>query len=291
MRIPRLTLFVATLALAASGAPAGVALGSPAGASPIEKAATKSSKASSVKFDFTVSISGGGSSIPGGKLTLGGSGAVDTKHKAADFKLDLSSLAPLLQGATQGVAIPKTVELVVVNNVAYVNFPALAKQAGAPGKQWVKFDLKSLPKSATGGVSPSAVGNVSPQQALTALRSALSVHKVGSDSHGTHYHATLKLTALLSLLPKSQQASSAASLKKAGITTLPLDVWVKNGYVSRFATALHVKAQAGSPAAAVALTINLHDYGHKVQVSAPPASKTADGTKLLTSLLGSLPGG
>ena len=62
--------------------------------------------------------------------------------------------------------VPKSIELVVVGNTVYLNFPALAKQAGAPGKQWVKFDLTKLPKSKTGGVDPKAVGSVSPQQAL-----------------------------------------------------------------------------------------------------------------------------
>lgn len=292
MRISRLTLLLAFLAVAVAGATASIALGSRAGTSPIEQAATLSGKASSVSFDFAVSISGGGSSIPGGKISLGGTGVADTTHKSADIKLDLGSLAPLLAGATKGAAIPKTIELVVVGNAIYLNFPALAKQAGAPGKQWLKFDLSKLPKSATAGVDPKAVGSVSPQKALGALRGALSVHKVGSDSHGTHYHATLNLSALVGLLPKAQQASSGAALGKAGIKTLPLDVWVgKAGYVTRFVTSLAVKAQKGSPAVAVTFTINLHDYNHRVHVSAPPASKTADGTKLLSSLTAGLPGG
>jgi hypothetical protein len=292
MRITRLTLLLTFLAVVATGATASIALGSRAGASPIEQAATLSGKASSVQFDFALSISGGGSSIPGGKISLGGTGAADTAHKSADIKLDLSSLAPLLAGATKGAAIPKTIELVVIGNVFYINFPALAKQAGAPGKQWLKFDLSKLPKSATGGVDPKAVGSISPEKALGALRGALSVRKVGSDSHGTHYHATLNLSALVGLLPKAQQASSSAGLSKVGIKTLPLDVWVgKAGYVTRFVTSLAVKAQKTSPAVAITFTLNLHDYNHKVHVSAPPASQTADGNKLLSGLLAGLPGG
>ncbi len=292
MRIPRLTLTLALIAMVAAGATTGVALASRGGGSPIEQAATKSGKASTFKFDFALAISGGGSSVPGGKISLGGTGAANTAHKSADIKLDLSSIAPLLGAATQGAAVPKSIELVVLNNVVYLNFPALAKQAGAPGKQWVKFDVTKLPKSKTGGVDPKAVGNVSPQQALGALRSALKVHKVGSDSHGTHYHAALNLSSLVAVLPKAQQASSSASLAKAGIKSVPLDVWVgPAGYVTRFVTTLSVKAQKGSPAVGVTFTLNLHDYNHKVHISAPPAGQTADGNKLLTSLLGSLPGG
>src|SRR5579859_1049740 len=88
MRIPRLKLSLAA-ALAVTALTAAVAIAAPSGSSPIEQAASKSSTAASVKFDFVLSFSGGGSSIPGGKISLGGSGAVDSKHKAADFKLDL----------------------------------------------------------------------------------------------------------------------------------------------------------------------------------------------------------
>jgi hypothetical protein len=280
-------VLIASTAVLAVGATAGAALGSPAGASPIEKAATKSSKASTVKFDFTVAISGGGASIPGGKISLGGSGAVNTKHQTADFKLNLGSLSSLLAGATNGVAVPKSIEVVSTSKAVYINFPALATQLGAHGKTWVKFDLSKLPKSVTGGVDPTTAGNISPQQAISMLRSALSVHKVGSDRYGTHYHATVHLSSFIALLPKAQQASTRASLAQAGINSVPFDAWVgKAGYLSRVVASLSVKAQKGQPAVKVAFTINLHDYGHAVHISTPPASKTADGSALLSGLAG-----
>lgn len=286
MRFRRLILLLAALGLVSAGATA-TALASRAGSSPIEAAATKSANASSVKFDFTIAISGGGASIPGGKLSLAGSGAVDSKHKTADVKVDLSSLAPLLAGVTKGAAVPKSVEVIVANNVVYLNFPALAKQLGAPGKSWVKIDLTKLPKSTTGGVNPKAVGGLSPQQAIGALRSALSIHKVGSDHHGTHYHGSLNLSSFVALVPKAQQASVRASLAKSGLHALPFDAWVgKGGYLTRVTTTLSVKASASQPAVKLALAFNLHDYGHHVHVSAPPASQTVDGSKLLSSLSG-----
>jgi len=287
MRIPRLKLALAA-ALAVAGLTAAVAIAAPSGSSPIQQAASKSSTASSVKFDFVLTVSGGGSSIPGGKISLGGSGAVDSKHKAADFKLDLSSLAPLLSGATNGTQVPKSIEVIAVGTTAYVNFPALAKQLGAPGKSWVKFDAAKVPKSLTGGVNPkAAAGSLTPQQAIAALRSALSVHKVGSDSHGTHYHGSLDLSALVSLVPKAQQASMKASLAKAGISKLPFDTWIgKAGYLTRFVVSLSVKATKGQPAVKLSFAINLHDYNHHVNISAPPASQTVDGSKLLSSLAG-----
>ena len=254
MRVHRLTLFLAALIAISAGATAGIALGSRSGSSPIQQAAARSAAAPSVKFDFT---------------------------------LDLGSLAPLLAGATKGAAVPKSIELLVVNNVVYIHFPALAKQLGAKGKEWVKIDLSTLPKSTTGGINPRAVGSVTPQKAIAALQSALSVSKVGSDQYGTHYHATVNLSAISTLVPKAQQASTRASLAKAGLKTIPIDVWIgKAGYLRRFVASLAVKAQKTTPAVKVSVTVNLHDYGAAVHVSAPPASKTADGSKLLSSLSG-----
>lgn len=133
---------------------------------------------------------------------------------------------------------------------------------------------------------------MTPQKALAALQSALSVSKVGSDQHGTHYHATVHLSAIVALLPRSQGASTQTSLAKAGLKSIPIDVWVgKQGYLSKFATTLAVKAQPSTPAVKLSLTVNLHDYGAAVHVSAPPASKTVDGTKLLSSLIPGVTGG
>src|SRR5712691_3014937 len=132
MRVHRLTLLLATLTAVAAGSTAGVALGSRSGTSPspIQVAAGKSATATSFKFDFSLAISGGGSSIPGGKIALGGTGAIDVKNKAADVKLDLGSLKALLGAATKGAQVPNSIEVVFVNNVVYVDFPALAKQLG-----------------------------------------------------------------------------------------------------------------------------------------------------------------
>ena len=288
MRIPRLKLSL-IVALVVAGLTSAVAIGAAAGTSPIEAAAKKSSTAASVKFDFALSVSGG--SLTSGKITLGGTGAVDSHHKTADFKLDTSSLAPLLSTVTNGVQVPKTIELISTGTAVYLNFPALAKQLKAPGKSWVKFDVSKLPKSATGGLNPTAAAGVTPAQALAVLRGALSAHKVGSDAHGTHYHGAFNLSALVNLMPKSQRASAKASLTKSGLTKLPFDAWVgKHGFLSRVAFSISAKGQAGQPATKVALAINLHDYNSRVHITAPPANQTVDGSSLFNSL-GSFGGG
>jgi hypothetical protein len=267
----------------------GVALGSGGGSSPIGQAAGKSANATSVKFDFTLAISTAGAKTQAGKLSLSGTGAADSKTKAVAVSLDLGSLAPLLAASAKGAAIPKSVDLVVVNNAVYVHLAALAKQLGAPGKQWVKLDLSKLPKSTTAGMNTKAVSSVSPQQAVAALQSALTVHKVGTDQYGTHYHGTLNLAGLLTILPASQRASAGAGFAKAGIKTVPFDAWVGgHGYLRRLTFSLTAKTTTAA-SATIAFTLNLHDYGVPVTISAPPANQTVDGSKLLATLAATLP--
>jgi hypothetical protein len=65
-----------------------------------------------------------------------------------------------------------------------------------------------------------------------------------------------------------------------------------SGYVRRVAIALSkLKVQTGSAPASVKLSVDLFDFGHSVHVSAPPAGKTADGSKLLAQLFAGLGGG
>jgi hypothetical protein len=287
----RVVVLVFMVGIAVAAVSAGVAVGSGGGSSPIDQAAGKSANATSVKFDFTLAVSSRGGSVHGGKVTLSGTGAVDAKTKAAEFSLDLGSLAPLVAASAKGAAIPKSIDLVVVKNAVYLHLAALAKQLGAPGKQWVKLDLSKLPKSATAGVNPTAVGSVSPQQAVAALQSALSVHKVGDDHYGAHYHGTVDLSALLSTVPASQRASASASLAKAGIKTVPFDAWVGHqGFLRRLTFSLTAKTTK-TASATIGFTLNLHDYGAPVSITAPPASQTVDGSKLLASLTAALPKG
>ena len=287
----RLVVLVVIVGVAVATVAAGVAVGSGGGSSPIGQAAGKSAKATSVKFDFTLAVSSRSGKVQGGKVSLSGAGAIDAQTKAAEFSLDLGSLAPLVAASAKGAAIPRSIDLVVVNNAVYLHLAALAKQLGSPGKQWVKLDLSKLPKSATAGVNPTAVGSVSPQQAVAALQSALSVHKVGDDHYGTHYHGTVNLAAVLSILPASQHASASASLAKAGIKTVPFDAWVgQQGYLRRLTFSVAAKTTK-TASAAIAFTLNLHDYGAPVSIKAPPASQTVDGSKLLASLTAALPKG
>jgi hypothetical protein len=299
MRIASLKLGLTILgsaAVLAAGATAGVALGSPsraAGGSPILPALAKTSKAASGHFAFTIAITGVGTSKAG--FVVGGTGGFDTKHKVSTFTLNLGALSSVLGGATGGVSVPKTIDIVSINNVVYVHIPALASKV-APGKEWLRFDAASIPASVTKTVNPSQLSKLNPQQVLAQLTSSLSVHKVGSatvrGTPTTQYRVNVNVTKVIGILPKAQQAAELKALKTAGIKSVPIDIYVSaKGYVRRVSISLtNLKVQKGSAAAAVKVSVDLYDFNHAVHVTAPPASKTADGSKLLNQLFAGLGG-
>ena len=289
----RIKLGFITLGLAATlaiGSVAGVALGSPtrsAGLGPIQAAANKTAKAGSSQFAFSLTIKGKG--LPASGATITGTGAVNTKHQVGKFKINLGALAAL--AGTTGATIPSTIEGVLVNGVIYVRIPSLAAQLGK-GKEWVKIDPKTLPKSATGGVDPGSVKVDA--AALAKLTSSVSVHRVGTatvrGSKTTKYRATIDVNKVIATLPKSQQASARKSLAQIGLTKLPVDVYVDNhGYLRRVSLSTGFAAGNQGRVAVVVVT-DVYGFGTKVSAAAPPAAKTADAGPLISQLLGSVTG-
>lgn len=299
MRIPRFrtSLLAAT---AVAGVTAAVALGAPArthdNASDVQHAFAKTAKISSAHFSFTLTVSGGAAAQTGA-ISVSGAGGFDTKHQASAFTLDLGPLAAALGSLGGGKAqIPQKVDVVTLKSAFYVHIPALAAQAGGAGKEWLKIDLTKLPKSSTGGISPSQATKTSPTKALGALKGSITVHKVGTTkvrgASATQYRVSVNATkAVKALVPKSQQAAQLKSLKTAGLTTVPLNVYVdSHGYVRRLQLPLRNVKSKGSPPTSINVTVDIYDVGASVKVSAPPASKTADGTSLISGLLGGLGG-
>jgi hypothetical protein len=300
MRIPRLKLKILVLALVAvAGATATVSLAAPNRAADnradVQKALTKTANVKSGQFAFTFKLTGAANGA-GNDVSVTGAGAFDTKHKVAAFTVNLGVLAQLLGGATGGVQIPQKLDVVAVNNTVYVRLPSAAAQI-KPGAQWLKFDSASVQGSLPKGVKPPATTTTDPKQALKVLNSSIAVHKVGSTtvrgSSTTHYVATVNVTKVVNgLVPAKDRASTLKSLNSAGIKTLNFDVYVdKSGLVRRVSGGLKgLKVDKGTPALSILLSVDLYGFGHPVKASAPPASKTADGSKLLAQLGGTLGG-
>jgi len=297
MRIAQLKLKILVLALVAVvGATATVALAAPKRAADnrgdVQKALTKTSKVASGQFAFTVKISGGSL---GSGFNISGTGAFNTKHQVALVNVNLGALSQALGGVTGGAQIPSTLNVVALKNTLYVRIPSVASQI-KPGAQWLKFDSQSVQKSLPGVTAPTTAAT-DPKQALKVLNGSIAVHKVGSTtvrgSSTSHYVVSVDVTKVVhGLVPAKDRASTLKSLKAAGVKTVSLDVYVDgSGMVRRVSGGLKgVKVAKGSPGVSVVVSVDLYGFGHPVKATAPPASKTADGAKLLAQLAAGLGG-
>lgn len=259
-------LVLPVLAFVAAGCGSGGALA----LDPVASAATKTQQAGTYAFDFTASMH-----VLGKPLAFSGSGQVDAANGALDMTMDLGSLLPA--SLTQGAAA--TAEVRLVDKVAYVNLPFLASRLPS-GKSWLKLDLGAL--AGTAGLG--SVDQADPQQYLQQLLASKNTQKVGTDTIGgeqmTHYRTTIDPSARLGDLPANVRAQARKALQQLGTKGIPADVWVdSNGLLRRESVSLAFgKALQG---ATMSMTMNLHDFGTAVTVSAPPADEVFDATSLL----------
>jgi hypothetical protein len=159
--------------------------------------------------------------------------------------------------------------------VFYLHVPQLVDEL-PQGKTWVRVTVTDLLNLA--GVSPGTVAHLStvlnPASLLRLLGSITTTPKpLGPVLIGGHltqrYHLTIHLAALAA--HSSLPAEAKAGL--SDVNPISLDAWIdqSDGYLRQLQIAYTAKGPA--PPHAV-VTIQLHDYGSPVHVTAPPADTT-----------------
>lgn len=245
-------------------APAGILLlggltlaacGSTASLDPVAKAADTTLKQQSEHIAMTGSVTVGGST-----LSMSGAGDFKTSPSLGSMKLTM-----------RGVGLNTTMDEVIDGFTVYMRSPLFSTKLPA-GKSWVSLDLEKQGKQL--GVDFSQFAQTSPTNALSALKKAGSVTKVGAATIDgeptTHYRATIDL----SKVPQGKQLEKLASVKYA-----PVDVWIGSGNLLRRMT-LKYKVDTAGQAVGTTMTMNLTNYGEPVRVQVPPAGETVDMTKL-----------
>jgi hypothetical protein len=252
--------------LAVAGAVAAVAAGCGGGgdsASPadIQQAASKTAKAGSLEADFAVSAQG---------LTGSGSGVFNSKQRTGQLKMKLNA---------SGREIP--VDSFVDDDILYLRSPAFA-QATTQNKQWIKLNLATL-GSAQGSTDLSGILDASPTpaNALAYLQGSSTVDKVGSESVGgvdtTHYSVSANLDRAAEHASGATRDAVQGVISQSGVKNLPLEVWVDgNGYIRKVSYDEH----AGRRQAAT-VTMELHDFGGPVAITAPPSDSVVDLTRMV----------
>lgn len=289
-----LAALVAVLVLAASGC-GGSAVAVPELTS-LTQIAQKSSATETARFALTLDMT-----VPGAdqKLSFSAQGGFDTPAKRAQLTFDLSSLAGLFKsfGTSLGGTVkgdfgnPEDWKLEAIQDgeTAYIRFPLIAKQLPA-GKTWIKGDAKDLSRADAGQLSQfGSFAGTDPRDVFGFLKAVSgSIEAVGSEKirgvETSHYRATVDTAKLEQLVPADQRQSLGGldqTAKQAGLTELPLDIWIDaEQRVSKLSVDLDAKQPGSDAALNASLVVELYDYGAPFDVELPPADQVVDAATL-----------
>jgi hypothetical protein len=251
----------------------------------------------SAKATLVTEVSGGGIPLP---VTVKADGVTSV---TGDPKMDLTfDLGPLLSLAGAPAAGDGKLRVVLADGDLFVDPPAVDQLELPGGAQWVTADLSTLVKSL--GVDASAFSELlrlTPDQQLTGLEASGDLKEVGTETvdgvKTKHYKGTLKLSDYVAALPAEKRDAARKALdeleKLAGPEAgkqldepQPFDVWLgEDKLMRRLVQTTDVPAQNGVPAMKVKQTMELGDYGTKLDVTAPDKSDTYDATDDLKGLL------
>ena len=157
---------------------------------------------------------------------------------------DLSSFAELFKGlgsslggkVTGDLGTPADWKLEAIQDgdTAYIHFPLIAKQL-PPGKTWIKGDAKELSQADAGRLSQfGSFAGTDPRDVFGLLKAVSgSIEAVGTEKirgvETSHYRATIDTAEARAARPgraAPEPRRARSDREQAGLTELPLDVWI-----------------------------------------------------------------
>ena len=299
MTVRRLSVPLAALAVAALGLVA-AGCGGSAGAIPelssLTQVANTSASADTAKFALTFEMN-----LPGAdqSLSFDAEGGFDTPAKRSQLTIDLSSLAELMKqvGSSLGGKVTGDLggssdwklEAITDGDVVYLQFPLIAKEL-PDGKTWVKGNAREFSKTGTSGLDQfGTLSGMDPRDVFGFLKAVSgSIDAVGSEKvrgvSTSHYRATLNPAKLTALVPAEQRQSLAGvdeAARQAGLTALPLDVWVdEDQRIRRLSIDLDAKMPGSDKSIKASFVVELYDYGMPLVLDLPPADQVVDAATL-----------
>jgi hypothetical protein len=260
----------------------------------IASAAVKSTGTPSMKTDLTVSMLS--SKLPGGRVDMTATGALDNANHRMNMRLDMSKLVTQFGGAAAALGSPGEwvgEEVGDFGNgraVMYMRLPALAKVIPG-GKPWVKMDLNAIGSQAGIDLSQFTQFINDPSRMIDWLRAASGdVTTIGTEKvdgvETTHYRATVDLDKYPDLVPAEQQGPMRKAIdsleKTTHVTEFPIHVWVgkADGLVRRVSTVLTQTIQRQT--VNVVTSERFYDFGSPVDIALPSDDQVTDLTALAT---------
>jgi hypothetical protein len=254
----------------------------------LAQAARHTESTGSYRFDLSMRMI-----LPGQQqaVEITADGAVDESGRRAAMTMDFGSLADLFGGlGGQMSGDDLRMELRFAWPVMYFRMPFLSDKL-PNGKEWVSLDLQKFAQQQ--GVQLPGVGSFGqsdPSAFLDFLKAANGdLRKLGTEKidgvRTTHYLAKIDLGELSKTLPAKQRKQlepaldQLAKLTGNGAVAPLVDAWVgDDALLRRFEITFSVLS--GAQSTDLALRMNLHDFGEKVDVAAPDPADVADAASL-----------
>jgi hypothetical protein len=249
----------------------------------VSAAAAAVEGASSFRTAGTMTINDSASGMSG---VMPIDGITDAKNKTAAFSMDLG---PLIQSAfeKEGVSesdVPAEMrdagykfEMRVIGSQAYMKMGILGSMLGGDSaNKWIKIDPASM--GLTEADLAQLGGGATSQMGLSYLKSisAENVTEVGKEQvrgvDTTHYKATASVDALLANTAESQRETQRKTMSDAGITSVPVEVWIDADGLTR---RMRFDMQGSSAAfkGEVGVEFEFYDFNATPAVEAPPAAE------------------
>jgi hypothetical protein len=232
---------------------------------------TKLTDQKTAKLDLTMKLTASGTD--GGEYTFTGTGAQDFQHKSARLVMTLPENAG-------------EIETRLIDRTVYEKLPA--SQAPALKGKWPEFNLDKVAAAAGLGV----VGQGSPSDPTQILQMlediSNQVTRVGDEQvrgvHTTHYRAVVDLAKASAKAGNTAQQIDRLK-QMLGTSSYPVDIWIDDaGLPHRLQFQMPLPKQltqgSGVTDAKMVATEDLYDFGTPVDVQAPPADQTVDGSQL-----------
>jgi hypothetical protein len=260
----------------------------------ISSAAVKSTGTPSMKTDLTVTMLS--SKLPGGRIDLTATGALDNTNHRMNMRLDMSKLVTQFGGAAAALGTPGEWVGEEIGDfgdgraIMYMRLPALAKVIPG-GKPWIKMDLNAIGSQAGIDLSQFTQFTNDPSRMIDWLRAASGdVTTIGTEKvdgvETTHYRATVDLDKYPDLVPAEQRDAMRKAIdsleKTTHVTEFPMHVWVGkgDGLVRKVSTVLTQTIQGQT--VNVVTSERFYDFGSQVDVALPSDDQVTDLTALAT---------
>ena len=115
-----------------------------------------------------------------------------------------------------------------------------------------------------------------------------SIEAVGSEElrgvETSHYRATIDVAKLEQLVPEAQRQSLGGldeTAKQAGVTEIPLEIWIDaDQQVRKLSIDLDAKQPGSDQAVKGSVVVELYDYGKPLEIELPPADQVVDAATL-----------